>query len=105
MALKFKPKPQATAETSTKLPTGVETSTSEKVKLPDGKSPWEESMSPKPWCELEVRAGYTKNLGDYSSARVDVALRVPCQHDEIDSVATFAEDWVNDRLNKMIEGL
>ena len=33
-----------------------------------------------PWCEVGVDASYTKNLGNYQSAKVGVTLKVPCQH-------------------------
>ena len=59
----------------------------------------------KPYCEVGVEASYTHNLGDYKSARVAVSLKVPCLHPEIDGVFDYAKQWVDGKLNAMIEEL
>ena len=77
------------ATISTKHPTGADTSHEEIVKT---------SKMVGPVCTVEVSLGITKNLGNYSSARADVRLSVPCLHDEIDSVFEFAKSWVDERI-------
>jgi hypothetical protein len=58
-----------------------------------------------PHCEVGVEASYTHNLGDFKSARVQVSLRVPCLHPQIDTTYAYAKGWVDDKLNVAIEEL
>lgn len=57
----------------------------------------------KPWCTVGYGTGYTHNLGNYQSARVDVWITIPCPHGEIDEVYKTAEEWVDERITKAIE--
>lgn len=57
------------------------------------------------WCTVGVEGSFTKNMGNYESARIGVSLSVPCPHEEIDAVYDMAEAWVNDRIEKMMEEL
>ena len=59
----------------------------------------------KPWAEVGFTAGFTKNMGNFNSARVDITIRLPCQTDEIDEAYEFAESWVTTRLQKQHEDL
>ena len=43
---------------------------------------------------VRVSAGMTKNMGNYESLRVDVALTVPCYTEEIDKVVPLVADKV-----------
>jgi hypothetical protein len=54
-------------------------------------------------ASVGVSMGFTKNLGNYESAKVQVTLTVPCHNDmaSIDQTYKYAEDWVNDRLSKI----
>lgn len=58
-----------------------------------------------PHCVVGFSAGYTHNLGNFQSARVDVMLLVPCQHGEIEQVYGYAEKWVNDKVQQLITDL
>ena len=62
-------------------------------------------LVPEPTCEVGVDASYTKNLGNFQSAKVGVSLRVPCAHGDIDDVFAYAKDWVNNKLSAIIEEL
>ena len=52
---------------------------------------------------VRVNAGVTKNLGNYESLRVDVAITVPCYVEEIGEVQTRVADMVAERLDTEIE--
>lgn len=58
-----------------------------------------------PWCEVGVEMSYTHNLGNYCSARVQVSLRLPCKHEEIDEVYEYAKEWTDNKLQGLIEEL
>jgi hypothetical protein len=50
---------------------------------------------------ISVKAGFTKNLGSYESARVDVFLSMPCYSEEIDDVYEQVKGWVDARVEKL----
>ena len=107
MALTIKKVGKAVTSTQIKnAQTGgiIETSADEGVPLPDG---YGKLVSMEPLCEVGVDASYTHNLGNYQSAKVGVSLKIPCTHKEIDGIYTYAETWVNakmDKLRKELEG-
>ena len=72
----------------------------EVVKQPGAGKPLTEHV-----CEVGVESSYTHNLGNYKSARVQVSLKVPCRHGEIDEVYDYAEHWVEARMTKLVEEL
>jgi hypothetical protein len=80
-----------------------ETGTTEKVDVP------KEVKADKPTsaqlCEVKIESGYTHNLGNFQSARVAVSLMVPCETGELDQVASFVEEWVNTRMEKLVADL
>lgn len=83
----------------------AEDNTQEPVAVPEETTkPVKEAVSSQ-LCEVGVEASYTHNLGNYQSARVQVSLRIPCQHAEIDAVYEYGQEWVNHRLSKMVEDL
>lgn len=43
---------------------------------------------------VRVSAGMTKNLGNYESLRVDIAISMPCYEEEIDAVMPKVADKV-----------
>lgn len=47
---------------------------------------------------VSVKAGFTLNLGNYESGRVDVMVSMPCYPEEIDSVYPTIKEWVDTRL-------
>ena len=59
-------------------------------------------VNPLGLCEVGMEASYTKNMGDYNSARVQVSLKIPCPHDEINEVFEVAKGWVNERVATMV---
>ena len=103
-------KPPGTATVTKKLVDNkgkvaiAETETEEKVNVPSGEG--QKLFVPeKSICEVGFEASYTKNLGDYQSARVGVSLKVPCLSAEVDDVFAYASDWVNAKLGKIVEEL
>lgn len=54
-------------------------------------------------CVVEVGMGFTKNMGDYESARLDVRIAIPCRHDEINDVYDTAKEWVEQRLQALVD--
>lgn len=102
MALKIKGKP-ATA-TTTKTITDKKTVVSEDTKQETVDTPADPAPS-EPQCEVGVEMSYTHNLGNYTSARVQVSLKVPCIHAEVDDVYDYAREWVDGKLNGLVEEL
>jgi hypothetical protein len=60
-------------------------------------------------AKVQVEYGLTLNLGNYESARVSVAVTVPCYREEIEDAHAFAADWCEDKLeserNKVREAM
>lgn len=56
-----------------------------------------------PMATVGFSAGLTKNLGNYSSARVDVSLTIPCTTGTIDNTFQEVVEWVNARMEEIIE--
>ncbi len=54
-----------------------------------------------PYCEIGFEASYTHNLGNYESARVNVSIKIPCLHGEIDEAFEYAKTWVDQKLNSV----
>lgn len=56
---------------------------------------------------VTLSMGYTKNLGNYESAKVSVAISLPCASDEptIEQTFKYAEDWVNDKMGSIVSQL
>lgn len=52
---------------------------------------------------VRVSAGTTKNMGNYESLRVDVAISVPCYVEEIDEVVGRVTEEVARRLDDELE--
>lgn len=46
-------------------------------------------------AHVRVNKGFTANMGDYESLRVDVSITVPCYVEEIDEVVREAADKVH----------
>lgn len=85
---------QGKADVSVKHPDGSETTAVEMIGKP--------KLFNGPVCEIGVSAGRTINLGNYNSGRVDVSVKIPCAHAELDLVYEFALKWVDDRISKII---
>ena len=59
----------------------------------------------KPTANVGVSGGFTRNMGNFNSMKVQVTLNLPCYIEEIDSIADFAQEWVNARLNTIQDEL
>jgi hypothetical protein len=53
-----------------------------------------------PSAEVSYTAGFTKGMPNYSAARIDITLKMPCDPGDIDATYEFTEKWVSDRLEK-----
>ena len=102
MALKIKSKPAIA--TTTKTISDKKTILSEDMQQEEVDTPAAAFVS-EPQCEVGVEMSYTHNLGNYSSARVQVSLRVPCVHAEIDEIYGYSREWVENKLNGLVEEL
>ncbi len=63
------------------------------------------SGSNAPMCEVGVDMSYTHNLGNFTSAKVGVSIKVPCLHSEVDDVYAFAKEWTDKKLNGLVSEL
>jgi len=52
-------------------------------------------------ASISVKAGFTKNLGNYESMRVDVMATMPCYPEEIDDAYQQVKDWVDGRIGDL----
>ena len=113
MALKLK-KPAGTATISQAMvdcktkATIAEEIAEEKVEQPEhdlGGAMALEAQPLEPFCEVGVEASFTKNLGNFQSARLQVSLKMPAKASELDETFVFTRDWVNGKLESMITDL
>ena len=110
MGVKLTKKPAVATMTETSKQKGkviAEEVSEEKVNVPDevtGQTA-HEAAELQPYCEVGVEASYTKNMGDFNSARVAVSIKVPCLHPEIDKVFDYAQTWVDAKLSWMVDEL
>jgi len=51
-----------------------------------------------------VRFGRTVNLGDYNSAKIEVSLHVPCEHDGVEGAYERAALWCQARIEELVGG-
>ena len=54
-------------------------------------------------CVVNVGLSFTQNLGDYNSLKMSVSLAMPCKHAEIDEVYDYVKEWVETKLNGLVE--
>jgi hypothetical protein len=67
--------------------------------------PVKEVVVNKPLCNVGVSAQFTKNMGNYQSARVSVSLNIPSEYGEINEIYAFAKEWVDQKMQESIDGL
>lgn len=73
----------------------------ERVEVTEGKD------YPEPTCNVGYSGGFTKNIGNYNSYKINVSIHIPCEHQEIEEVYEFAQGWVDERVDTIwdeIEG-
>lgn len=58
-----------------------------------------------PVCVVNFSLGHTKNLGNYESLKTHISLSMPCYPTEVDMIADYCKEWVNDRMEKLQEEL
>lgn len=58
-----------------------------------------------PFAEVGVEASMTRNLGNYESLRLQCSVRLPCAPDEIDDTFENAQNWVNSKMEALLEGI
>lgn len=65
----------------------------------------EVQMFEDPPCNVGYSAGIVLPMPDnqYSNVKYQVSLNIPCSHDEIDEAYDYAEEWVDTRVNKLVE--
>lgn len=56
-------------------------------------------------AKVSVDYGLTLSLGNYETARVGVAVTVPCYFEELDHAYRWASKWVETRLNAEQESI
>jgi hypothetical protein len=83
---------QGVATTTIKHPTGVEETKEEPVGEPQG--------FVGPTCNVGMKVGHTRNLGNYESLRVDITLNMPCYQDEIDLIVEFERKWLFEKMDE-----
>lgn len=52
-------------------------------------------------ASISIKAGFTKNMGNYESMRVDIMATMPCYVEEIDEAYKQVQDWVDARVNAL----
>lgn len=90
-----------TQSVSHKKEVGAESVKEEAVVMPEKHEVGMALMSVEPPCEVGMEASYTHNLGNYSSARVAVSLKVPCEKTGIEETFEWVKDWVETKLNEL----
>jgi hypothetical protein len=106
LAIKFEKKApkQAKATVTTELKEGKETKAESVVhETPDAPVATVPTVEQLPVVGCSM--GYTHNLGNYQSARIDVSISIPCPFGEINQIYEWAENWVNERVKKAIDEL
>lgn len=86
------------ATVSVKHPTGAQ----EVVEEPVSGFP---QVQTKTTAEVGFSAGFTKNLGDFNSARFDVSLKVMCDVELVDETFAKINSWVDERLTQFQEAV
>lgn len=62
-----------------------------------------ETITDSALANVGVTMSYTKNLGNYESAKIQVALHLPCTVEAIDQNFDTAQSWVDQKLTKILE--
>ena len=93
-----------------KIPVG-KTSVSEKTAGDDYSPPVESEFPLEPVTlkdapiNVGVSIGYTKNLGNYESLKVNVSLHVPCENtlEAADIAFSTSQEWVDKKMAELLE--
>lgn len=79
-----------------KHPTGAEVETEIPIK---------DVVITNPMLNVGMSASFTKNMGNYNSAKISVSLNMPCELYELENVYAFVKDWVNGKMTEVNEEL
>lgn len=55
-----------------------------------------------PYCQVGCAIGYTHNLGNYQSTKIEVSLTVPAKPEDINETFAGAKEWVEERINQFV---
>lgn len=69
----------------------------EEIEMEDVPLPYSQGST-----RVKVALGYTKNLGNFSSFRVDVSLEVPCREYDKDDVYEDVYQWVDSKMTSIL---
>ena len=67
--------------------------------------PVKEQVITKPMANVGYSAQITKSMGNYESAKVSVSLHLPTDISDLEVNYTFATQWVDGKMNELIEML
>ncbi len=56
-----------------------------------------------PFSRIRVSEGYTINIGDYQSARIDMSLEVPCYLEQANDAYTAARVFLEEKLKDILK--
>jgi len=58
-------------------------------------------------ANVGISLGYTKNLGNYESAKVQVSIHLPSlpETESLNTAFAFAEKWANDKMEEIVSQL
>lgn len=56
-----------------------------------------------PNCNVGYKMGYTKNLGNYESMRIDITINVPANYDQLEDAFEFAKEWADEKMNAVVK--
>jgi hypothetical protein len=104
MALKFTKKVGVATSTMQKVDNKnkvvlAETGENEQV------STGETLVSVEPFCEVGIDVSFTKNLGNFESAKVGVSLRMPSTKEGLDETFEQITAWANGKIEKIVSEL
>lgn len=89
---------EVVAQTTTKNADGTETTEQEVLGT---------VVASAPMANVGISMGMTRNIGDYNNVKYQVSLHIPCAVDPEEIEATYNEgkEWVETKLNTLIEEL
>lgn len=62
----------------------------------------EKTKSP---TQVSLKLGMTMNMGNFESARVDVGITVPCDHEKHEECYDWSKDFVEERIKTELQKL
>ena len=54
-------------------------------------------------CNVGMKLGYTKNIGQFESLKFEVSLYMPCTAKQLDATALFVQGWCDDKLTRLVK--